>query len=142
MCQLSGIKDNVEAIEQKTQHRIMTPDAAVDKPDGAQERVAVRQAQRLRITFSQQGVLRYVGHLDVVRTWERALRRASIPLAYSEGFNPQPRLFFAAALPLGATGQREIVDVVLAESMAPEAFHARVQPHLPGLRFSRRARRH
>ena len=96
-----------------------------EKPAGPQ------QVQRLRLIFSQQGVLRYVGHLDLVRTWERALRRASVPLAYSEGFNPQPRVFFAAALPLGATGQREVVDVVLTEAIAPDAFVARVAPHLP-----------
>lgn len=81
--------------------------------------------------FSQQGILRYVGHLDVVRTWERALRRANVPLAYSEGFNPQPRLFFAAALPLGATGQQEVADVLLTEPVAPDAFVACVNPHLP-----------
>ncbi len=50
--------------------------------------------QRLRITFSQTGALRYVGHLDMVRTWERGLRRAGVPLAYSGGFHPGPRLLF------------------------------------------------
>lgn len=87
--------------------------------------------QRLRLTFRQREQMRYVGHLDVVRTWERALRRAAVPLAYSQGFNPQPRLQFASALPMGATGDQEIVDVVLDEPMAPEAFQERVQPQLP-----------
>ena len=87
--------------------------------------------QRLRITFSQSGALRYVGHLDMVRTWERGLRRAGAPLAYSGGFNPGPRLYFASGLPLGATGRAEIVDVLLTEAMAPDAFLAAVGPHMP-----------
>ncbi len=93
--------------------------------------------QRLRVTFSQGGALRYVGHLDVVRTWERGLRRARVPLAYSGGFHPGPRLYFASGLPLGATGRAEIVDVLLTEAMAPEAFLAAVGSHLPaGLALS------
>lgn len=91
----------------------------------------VEAVQRLRVTFSQMGALRYVGHLDMVRTWERGLRRAQAPLAYSAGFNPGPRLYFASGLPLGATGRAEIVDVLLTESMTPQAFLAAVAPHLP-----------
>jgi radical SAM-linked protein len=79
--------------------------------------VNAEAVQRLRITFSQAGALRYVGHLDMVRTWERGLRRAGVPLAYSGGFNPGPRLYFASGLPLGATGRAEIVDVLLTEAM-------------------------
>lgn len=91
----------------------------------------VAPQQRLRITFSQQGALRYVGHLDVVRTWERALRRAGVPLAYSAGFNPGPRLFFASGLPLGTTGRAEIADVVLNQPMEPAAFMAAVNAQMP-----------
>jgi radical SAM-linked protein len=87
--------------------------------------------QRLRVTFSQSGALRYVGHLDVVRTWERGLRRAGVPLAYSGGFNPGPRLYFASGLPLGATGRAEIVDALLTAAMTPDAFLAAVGTHLP-----------
>lgn len=87
--------------------------------------------QRLRLTFSQTGVLRYVGHLDLGRTWERALRRAGVPLAYSEGYNPQPKLYFASGLPLGAAGRQEVADVILTQDMAPDAFIASVNPHLP-----------
>lgn len=98
------------------------------KPSSTTEVAAV---QRLRITFSQDGALRYVGHLDLVRTWERALRRAGAPLAYSSGFHPGPRLYFASGLPLGATGRAEIVDVLLTEALTPETFLAQVAPHLP-----------
>ena len=86
---------------------------------------------RLRVVFGQSGVLRYVGHLDMVQTWERSLRRAGVPLAYSAGFNPGPGLYFASGLPLGATGRGEIVDVLLTEAMTPEAFLEAVRPHLP-----------
>ena len=92
---------------------------------------AAVQAQRLRVTYSHQGPLRYVGHLDVVRTWERALRRAEVPLAYSEGFNPQAKLQFASGLPLGTTGRAEIMDVLLIEVTDPAEFAAQVTPHLP-----------
>ena len=89
------------------------------------------QAQRLRLTYAKGEALRYVGHLDFARAWERVLRRAGVPLAYSEGFNPQPKLQFASALPLGATGQHELVDVILSEPMAPETFLELVRPQLP-----------
>lgn len=89
------------------------------------------QTQRLRLTYSKGEALRYVGHLDFVRAWERVLRRAGVPLAYSEGFNPQPKLQFASALPLGATGTHELLDVILSEPMAPGAFLEQVRPQLP-----------
>lgn len=89
------------------------------------------QIQRLRLTYSKGDALRYVGHLDFVRAWERVLRRAGVPLAYSEGFNPQPKLQFASALPVGATGRHELVDVILSEPMAPSAFLEHVRPQLP-----------
>lgn len=89
------------------------------------------EQQRLRLTFSQGGAMRYVGHLDMVRTWERSLRRAAVPLAYTSGFNPGPRLFFASGLPLGCTGRAELADVVLNTAMEPTAFQAQVAPHLP-----------
>ena len=61
-------------------------------------------------------MLTYTSHLDLARAWERALRRARLPLAYSGGFNPRPKLQLAAALPLGHTGGAELLDVWLEES--------------------------
>jgi radical SAM-linked protein len=69
--------------------------------------------QRLRIVYTRDATLKYIGHLDTARTWQRILRRADLPLAYSEGFNPQPKITFAAALPLGCTSEHEVMDVVL-----------------------------
>src|SRR5512143_3067134 len=69
--------------------------------------------QRLRVRFTRDETLQYVGHLDMARTWQRIVRRANLPLAYSEGFNPQPRLSFAAALPVGCTSDHEELDLLL-----------------------------
>jgi radical SAM-linked protein len=86
---------------------------------------------RLRVTFATDDTVKYVGHLDMHRAWERAIRRAGLPLAYSQSFNPQPRLHFAAALPVGFTGRAEMVDVFLNEALEPELFLARLAAALP-----------
>jgi radical SAM-linked protein len=69
--------------------------------------------QRVRIRFGKQGALRFIGHLDLSKTWERILRRAEVPLEYTQGFNPRPRMQFAAALPVGVTSESEYLDAWL-----------------------------
>jgi radical SAM-linked protein len=85
----------------------------------------------MRVWFRTDDTVKYVGHLDMHRTWERAIRRAGLPLAYTQGFNPQARLQFAAALPVGFTGEAEVADVFLNEELAPDAFVARLADALP-----------
>jgi len=68
---------------------------------------------RIRITFSKTTAMRYTGHLDLHRAWERTFRRAGLPLAYSQGFHPQPKLNLACALPLGFTSECEVLDAWL-----------------------------
>jgi uncharacterized protein (DUF2344 family) len=68
---------------------------------------------RIRIVFSKSGSLRYTGHLDLHAIWERTVRRAGLPLSYTQGFHPGPRIQLAAALPLGFIGLAEIVDLWL-----------------------------
>lgn len=75
---------------------------------------------RLRLTFAKTDAMRFTGNLDLHRTWERTIRRAGLPLAYSQGFHPQPRLNLASALPLGFTSQFEMVDVWLENEMPLE----------------------
>ena len=87
--------------------------------------------QRVRITFARGENVRYVGHLDMVRTWERIVRRAGLPMAYSEGFNPQPRLSFAAALPVGCTSDQEVLDVILSEPRDPAEIRERLNQAAP-----------
>jgi uncharacterized protein (DUF2344 family) len=80
---------------------------------------------RLRIAFSKTGALRYTGHLDLHKLWERTARRAGLPLAYSQGFHPLPKIQLAAALPLGFSGRAELVDIWLdAESADAESADA------------------
>lgn len=74
---------------------------------------------RCRIYYAKTAALRYTGHLDTLRAWERMVRRARLPLAYSQGFHPQPRIQQACALPLGFTSQAEIVDLWLTEHFDP-----------------------
>jgi len=68
---------------------------------------------RLRITFSKSSALRYTGHLDLQKIWERTARRAGLLLAYSKGFHPLPKIQLAAALPLGFSSRAELVDIWL-----------------------------
>ena len=89
------------------------------------------KAQRLRVTFSRGDLLRYITHLDLMRSWERALKRAGLPLAYSEGFTRHPQIALAAPLPVGATAQGELMDVFLAEPLAPAEFRARLAAQTP-----------
>ena len=77
---------------------------------------------RLRVTFSKGGPLVYTSHLDLMRVWERSLRRAGIPLAYSGGFNPRPKLQLAGVLPLGHSGEAELLDIWLEEPLLVEGF--------------------
>lgn len=86
---------------------------------------------RLRITFSKTGALRYTGHLDLHKIWERTLRRAGLPLAYSQGFHPQPKIQIAAALPLGFLGREEMVDIWLETADSPPPDPARIQSAAP-----------
>ncbi len=71
------------------------------------------QPQRLRIVFGKLGSQKYVGHLDLAKTWERILRRAEISLSYTQGFNARPKMQLATALPLGITSECEILDIWL-----------------------------
>ena len=87
--------------------------------------------QRLRITFTRDERLKYIGHLDMARTWQRIARRANLPLAYSEGFNPQPRMSFAAALPVGCTSDHEELDLVLSPPRAIDEVKAQIARALP-----------
>ncbi|MBK7316184.1 MAG: DUF2344 domain-containing protein [Anaerolineales bacterium] len=86
---------------------------------------------RIRITFTKQGALRYTGHLDLHRLWERAMRRAELPIAYSQGFHPQPKMSLAAALPLGFSSLCEMLDVRLNEEIPVEEIRLRLKDNLP-----------
>ncbi len=87
--------------------------------------------QRLRITFSRGQEVKYISHLDLMRLWQRALRRAAIPLAYTKGFSPHPRLSLAAPLAIGVTSSGELMDVFLDRRVSPHFFLTEVSKQLP-----------
>jgi len=86
---------------------------------------------RIQITFSKQGALRYTGHLDLHKLWERAARRAELPLAYSQGFHPQPKMNLASALPLGFSSLCEVLDMRLERDIALDGLPERLNDTLP-----------
>jgi radical SAM-linked protein len=89
------------------------------------------KVQRLRVTFARGEEVKYITHLDLMRFWERALRRAGIPLAYSEGFSPSPRLALAAPLPVGVTSAGELMDVYLAKRVTSQHFIKAASDQVP-----------
>jgi len=86
---------------------------------------------RIRITFAKLGALRYTGHLDLHKLWERAARRAELPLAYSQGFHPQPKMNIAAALPLGFSSRCEVLDMRLEHDIQLDGLREKLQGTLP-----------
>lgn len=89
------------------------------------------KVQRLRVTFSRGEEIKYITHLDLTRTLERVLRRAEIPVSYSEGFSPHAQIALAAPLPVGTTGEAELLDVFLSERLSPAQFLERLTGQLP-----------
>jgi radical SAM-linked protein len=82
--------------------------------------------QRLHIVFGKQGALKYTSNLDVAKIWERVLRRAQLPILYTQGFNARARIQLASALPLGITSECEILDVSLRERIALDGLIERL----------------
>jgi len=88
--------------------------------------------QRLRLRLGRGEEVKFISHLDIVRFWERAFRRAGIPLAYSQGFTPHPRLSVAAPLAVGVTSEAELMDIWLNRWMPPQSLMMMVKSQLPG----------
>src|SRR5512141_2725690 len=86
---------------------------------------------RARITFSKTVAQRYIGHLDLQTLWERAARRAGLPLAYSNGFHPQPKITFASALPLGFSSHAEVMDIRLQKDVPADELPRLLKDALP-----------
>jgi radical SAM-linked protein len=84
-----------------------------------------------RVRFSKMGKIRFLSHRDLARVWERALRRAGVRVAYSEGFSPRPRLSFGLALSTGYESLGEYLDIDLADDVEPAHLPAIVNPSLP-----------
>ena len=87
--------------------------------------------QRLRLHYAKRGRLRYSSHRDFQRAFERALRRAAVPMAYSAGFSPHPKVSYAGAAPTGVASEAEYLELGLAERCDPERLRAALDASLP-----------
>lgn len=88
-------------------------------------------AHKVRLRFAKRGDLRLVSHHDLLRCLERLLRRAAVPIAHSQGFNPRPKIVFAQALGLGIEGLREVVELELTEPIDAEEVLRRLRAASP-----------
>ncbi|MDI9634284.1 TIGR03960 family B12-binding radical SAM protein [Geitlerinema splendidum] len=89
------------------------------------------RSKRLRVWFGKQGEMALLSHLDLARLFDRSVRRAALPVTFTGGYHPGPKIAIANALPLGATSSGEIVDFELTEEISPEAFQQRLAAQLP-----------
>jgi radical SAM-linked protein len=89
------------------------------------------EPQRLRLTYARSESLRFISHQDEFRMWERTIRRSQMPLAYKQGFNPQPHMQFAAPLGVGFSGSRELMDFRLDKHFPESEIAARLSNTLP-----------
>ncbi|MBE9158836.1 TIGR03960 family B12-binding radical SAM protein [Nodosilinea sp. LEGE 06152] len=111
-------------------HNIVVPPLPIPAFAGHSQPSAER-VQRLRVTLGKLGSMALLGHLDLVRLFDRALRRAGLPIAFTGGFHPGPRLSPANALPLGATSSGEVIDFELTRAIAPADFLQQLAAQLP-----------
>ncbi len=86
---------------------------------------------RIRISYSRGPELKFISHLDLMRLWIRALRRARVPLTYSEGFAPHPKIAMAAPLSVGVTAEAELMDVTVDKAVSPHWFREALNQQLP-----------
>jgi radical SAM-linked protein len=87
--------------------------------------------QRVRVRYAKRGRLRFTSHRDFARAFERALRRAGVPMAYSAGFNPHPKVSYVGAAPTGVASEAEYLELGLAEPVDPEQLRAALDASLP-----------
>jgi radical SAM-linked protein len=87
--------------------------------------------QKLRLRYAKRGRLRFTSHRDVARVFERALRRAGVPMAYSQGFSPHPKVSWAGAVPTGVSSEAEYVELQLVERIDPAVLRDELNVALP-----------
>jgi radical SAM-linked protein len=87
--------------------------------------------QRLRLKYAKRGRLRFTSHRDFSRAFERALRRAKVPIAFSSGFSPHPRVSYANATPTGVASEAEYLEIALNQVADPQEIRANLDSALP-----------
>jgi radical SAM-linked protein len=103
----------------------------VPSPPKSQPEQQAPPVQRLRIRYAKRGRLRFTSHRDFSRAFERAVFRARVPMAYSSGFNPHPRISYAGAAPTGSASEAEYLEIALAEIVDPSRIGAALDEALP-----------
>ena len=96
-----------------------------------QPKQAPPPVQRLRVQYAKRGRLRFTSHRDFSRAFERAVFRARLPMAYSSGFNPHPRISYAGAAPTGSASEAEYLELAMAEVVDPASVHAALDEAMP-----------
>ncbi len=104
---------------------------AAGLPRGAAAHPAPPTRARVRVRFAKRGRLRFLSHRDVARAFERAVRRAGVPVSYSHGFSPHPRLSWVGAAPTGAASEAEYVEIGLTREVPPAELAAALDAALP-----------
>jgi radical SAM-linked protein len=103
---------------------------AKNQPEGNQAPVV----QRIRIRYAKRGPLRFTSHRDFARAFERAIQRAGVPIAYSQGFSPHPKVSYASAAPTGAASEAEYLEIGLQGRVDPDELVSALDAALsPGL---------
>ncbi len=100
-------------------------------PRQAPVRDVAPTVQRLRLRYAKRGRLRFSSHRDFQRAFERALRRAGVPMAYSQGFNPHPRVSYANSAPTGTASEAEYVEIAVTAVLDPEKVRIALDTALP-----------
>ena len=98
------------------------------QPEGPPAEPAV---QRLRVHYAKRGRLSFSSHRDFQRAFERALRRSAVPMAYSAGFSPHPKVSYAGAAPTGVASEAEYLEIAVVERCDPERLRDALDRSLP-----------
>ena len=114
--------------QEKNQERIK--ETFFSQQPAAKDRSEI-SLQKIRLTYRKMKDMRFLSHLELISVFNRALRRADIPLSYTRGFHPRPKLSFGMALPIGVESYSELLDVELSLCMEPEEFASRMNRELP-----------
>ena len=110
----------------------ITSDRPVIKKNAGEERKGpVRPARQVRIRFRKEGPMLYISHLDLTKTVMRAVNRSGLPVYYSEGFNPKPKLIFGPPLSVGCGGEDEVLDLKMMESVSNDEIMEKLSPVMP-----------
>ncbi|NYH51248.1 radical SAM-linked protein [Nocardiopsis arvandica] len=100
-------------------------------PEGTTSPSTAKPGQRLRVRYAKRGRMRFASHRDIARALERALRRASVPVAFSAGFSPHPKVSYTGAAPTGVASEAEYLELTLAEPRPPEQVRADIDAAMP-----------